>query len=113
MEPMEPNDRGRASADPTTDSATEDASHYTGVVVIHGLGDEERNSILMETVNALTFWFNRKAGLALRPRGPGRVWLSTQLTEKEDPDAPASQRRAWCSANAHSQTDGNALGNGR
>jgi hypothetical protein len=69
----------------------DDGRHYVGVVVIHGLGDEKRNNILLESVNALTFWFNHQAGLALRPTGPGRVWLTTRLTEDEDPDAPASR----------------------
>jgi hypothetical protein len=107
---MAPDERESETASRTTDSETQDARHYTGVVIIHGLGDQERNSTLMEAGNALAFWFNHKAGLALRPTGPGRVWLSTQLTEKEDPDAAASQRRAWCSANARRRTDGNAWG---
>lgn len=78
----------RASA---AEAEAEDRRHYIGVVIIHGLGDEKRNSTLLEAVNALTFWFNHRMGLALRSTGPGRVWLTTRLTEDDDPDAPASR----------------------
>ncbi len=88
---MDPNDHIQATTARTHDTAAEEVNHFTGVVVIHGLGDEKRNSTLMEAVNAIAFWFNHHAGLALRPTGPGRVWLSTELTEKDDPDAPASR----------------------
>jgi hypothetical protein len=64
---------------------------YTGVIVIHGLGDIQRNAILQQALNALSYWFNHVAGLALRPEGPGRVWLTTQLTDDVSPDAPASR----------------------
>ncbi len=67
------------------------AGRYTGVVVIHGIGDEKRNETLQEALNSLTYWFNHKAGLALRPQGAGRVWVRTQLTIDDDPDAPASR----------------------
>jgi hypothetical protein len=68
-----------------------DLRHYTGVVVIHGVGDEKRNETLVQIVDALTYWYNHEAGLALRPAGPGRMWLTTELTEDDDPDAPASR----------------------
>lgn len=73
------------------DSAQPDTAPYTGVVVIHGLGDAKRNDTLLESVNALTNWFNHTAGLTMRPAGTGRVWLTTQLVEDPDPDAPASR----------------------
>jgi len=66
------------------------SDHYTGVVIIHGIGNEKRNSTLEEAANALTYWFNHVAGLSLRPEGPGRVWLTTRLTDSENPDADAS-----------------------
>lgn len=67
---MAPDERDNGTPAITAPSSAHDASHYTGVVVIHGLGDEKRNSTLMEVVNALTYWFNHKAELALRPTGP-------------------------------------------
>lgn len=65
--------------------------HYTGVVVVHGLGDIKRNITLQEALDSLTYWFSYKAGLALRPTGPGRVWLTPELTDNPDPDAPPSR----------------------
>ncbi len=41
--------------------------------------------------STLSYWFNQKAGLALRPEGPGRVWVSTELTIDNNPDAQASR----------------------
>lgn len=64
---------------------------YTGVVIIHGLGRERQSEQLQEALNALTYWFNHTAGLALRADGPGRIWLDTQLSDDNDPDAPASR----------------------
>jgi len=64
---------------------------YTGVVIVHGIGNERRNETLQEAVDALSYWFNHVAGLSLRPEGPGRIWLQTELTEDVDPDAPASR----------------------
>src|SRR5262249_21284006 len=66
------------------------SDHYTGVIIIHGIGNEKRNATLEEASNALTYWFNHIAGLSLRPEGPGRVWLTTRLTDSENPDADAS-----------------------
>jgi hypothetical protein len=66
------------------------ADGYTGVVLIHGIGREKRNETLQESLNALTYWYNHKAGLALRPNGPGRVWLRTNLDDSPDLDADAS-----------------------
>jgi hypothetical protein len=51
--------------------------HYTGVVVIHGIGNQKRDETLVESLNALTYWFNHHAGLDLQPEGSGRVWLTT------------------------------------
>ncbi|HKS70584.1 MAG TPA: hypothetical protein VJQ45_09185, partial [Ktedonobacterales bacterium] len=82
-----------ASSGPTTA-----AGPYTGVVVIHGIGNEKRNATIEEAGNALTYWYNHIAGLALRPTGPGRVWLTTRLTEDDDPDAPASRATMTLSA---------------
>ena len=86
---------GRASAATATAGADQpdgdSPDHYTGVVIIHGIGDEKRNETLQEALNALTHWFNHTVGLALRPEGPGRVWLRTALTIDDDPDAPASR----------------------
>lgn len=64
---------------------------YTGVVIIHGLGRERQSEQLQEALNALTYWFNHTAGLALRADGSGRIWLDTQLSDDNDPDAPASR----------------------
>src|SRR5262245_30167068 len=72
-------------------SGGKQTDHYTGVVVIHGIGNEKRNATLEEAANALTYWFNQVAGLSLRPDGPGRVWLTTKVTDDENPDAPASR----------------------
>ncbi|HEV7128670.1 MAG TPA: hypothetical protein VGN32_14670 [Ktedonobacterales bacterium] len=69
----------------------DDSGPYTGVIVVHGIGDEKRNDMLQETLNALTYWYNHVAGLALRPRGTGRVWVHTHLTDDNDPDSPASR----------------------
>ncbi len=77
-----------ATAPPTPST---DPGPYTGVVIIHGIGNEARNATIEEAGNALTYWYNHIAGLALRPTGPGRVWLSTRLTADDDPDAPASR----------------------
>lgn len=65
--------------------------HYTGVVVIHGLGDIKRSATLEEVVNTLAYWFNHQAGLALRREGPGRVWVSAKLTDDPNPDERASR----------------------
>lgn len=64
---------------------------YTGVVIIHGLGIEQQSAQLQEALNALTYWFNHQAGLALREEGSGRIWLDTKLSDDNDPDAPASR----------------------
>src|SRR5260370_32396605 len=66
-------------------------NHYTGVLIIHGLGAIKRNATLQEATDALTYWFNREAGLALRPSGPGRIWLTTALTDDTNPDAHAAR----------------------
>jgi hypothetical protein len=76
--------------EPEQDRRTQDRQ-YTGVIVIHGIGDEKRNATLQEAVNALTYWFNHTAGLALRPDGPGRVWIASQLPGDDDLDALAAR----------------------
>jgi hypothetical protein len=75
----------------TEPSSTRDTSHYTGVVLIHGIGDEKRNDTLEEAVNALTHWLNQVAGLEIRPSGSGRVWVTTDLTIDDNPSARASR----------------------
>src|SRR5262249_40611404 len=82
---------GTAASPGNPGSGEKQADHYTGVVVIHGIGNEKRNATLEEAANALTYWFNQVAGLSLRPDGPGRVWLTTKVTDDENPDAPASR----------------------
>lgn len=64
---------------------------YTGVVIIHGLGIERQSEQLQEALNALTYWFNHRTGLALREEGAGRIWLDTKLSDDNDPDAPSSR----------------------
>src|SRR5260370_14936200 len=66
-------------------------NHYTGVLIIHGLGAIKRNATLQEATDALTYWFNREAGLALLPSVPGRIWLTTALTADTNPDAHAAR----------------------
>ncbi|HEV2235841.1 MAG TPA: hypothetical protein VGR57_04185 [Ktedonobacterales bacterium] len=75
----------------TAASDAQDPSPYTGVVIIHGIGDIKRNTTLQEAVDALTYWYNHVAGLALRPEGAGRVWLRAALTDDTNPDAPAAR----------------------
>jgi hypothetical protein len=67
------------------------AEQYTGVVVIHGIGNQKRNSTLLEAVDALTYWINHHAGLRLHAEGASRVWLTTELRDDDDPDAEASR----------------------
>ena len=69
----------------------DDSGPYTGVLLVHGIGDEKRNDLIQESLNALIYWFNHVAGLALRPHGDARVWLHTHLTDDDDPDSPASR----------------------
>jgi hypothetical protein len=45
---------------------------------------------LLQALDTLTYWFNHKAGLHLKPVGQGRIWLTTELGKDADPDAPAS-----------------------
>jgi hypothetical protein len=80
------------TASPVTPQPSEDRSaHYTGVVLIHGIGDIKRNTTLEEAVNTLAYWFNHEAGLELRREGDGRLWLTAQLTDDPNPDAPAAR----------------------
>ncbi|HEX6123365.1 MAG TPA: hypothetical protein VFY89_09400 [Ktedonobacterales bacterium] len=76
---------------PSSPPGNHDSSHYTGVVLIHGLGDIKRNHMLQQALNSLMYWLNHEAGFALRAEGPGRVWLTTELTDATDPDAPAAR----------------------
>ncbi|MFI5271470.1 MAG: hypothetical protein ACHQ4H_00370 [Ktedonobacterales bacterium] len=82
---MEPNDLWLDTA------IDDDSGPYTGVLFVHGIGDEKRNDMLQEALNSLLYWFNHVAGLALRPHGDGRIWLHTHLTDDDDPDSPASR----------------------
>lgn len=68
---------------------------YTGVVVIHGLGIEQRNDTLQEALNGITYWFNHTSGLEFRPTGPGRIWVETRLTLNSNIDADCSQATIW------------------
>jgi hypothetical protein len=80
--------------DDATNIETSGGGHrqrFTGVVLIHGLGLIPRNSMLQQVLNALSYWFNREAGLALATKGPGRIWLSPHLTDDPDPDQPESR----------------------
>src|SRR5262245_37939134 len=69
---------------------TDQLATYTGVVVIHGIGDQRRSATLEEILNALVYWYRERAGLDLQPTGAGRVWLSTHLSDATDPDARAA-----------------------
>src|SRR5215813_12111368 len=80
----------RVTDRPEDRAAADERGPYTGVVLIHGIGDQRRNVTLQEALNALTFWFNHHTGLAQRPVGTGRVWLQTRLTDDPNPDARAS-----------------------
>jgi hypothetical protein len=88
---MEPRPNGEGAAVMASNEGdASDANGYTGVVVIHGIGDEQRNETLQEVVNALTYWFNHVAGLAQRATGAGRIWLTTDLREPTEPTDEAS-----------------------
>ncbi len=80
----------RSARTPGT-SRTTSTQPYTGVVLIHGLGDIPRNEMLQQDLNALSYWLNHEAGFAFRSEGPGRLWLTTELTDDENPDARASR----------------------
>ena len=88
----------------STDGRDGGDQHFTGVVLIHGLGLIPRNRMLQQALNALSYWFNYKAGLHLSTRGPGRFWLTPHLTDDPDPDQPAS--RAIMDVVAPSPTNG-------
>jgi Alpha/beta hydrolase of unknown function (DUF900) len=88
MQGQAPGEAATTQADSVGGSHTD---RYTGVIIIHGIGDIKRNATLQEAVDALTYWFNHEAGLALRPEGPGRVWLTAALTDDDNPDAPAAR----------------------
>lgn len=64
---------------------------YTGVLLVHGVGVDERNDALQAYINALAYWFNHVARLAYRPRGTGRLWVRTRLTDDNRPDAAPSR----------------------
>ena len=85
IDPGEPRDLWEDTA------IDDDSGPYTGVLLVHGIGDEKRNDLIQESLNSLIYWFNHVAGLALRPHGDGRVWLHTHLTDDDDPDSPASR----------------------
>ena len=75
----------------TTGAEIGDQQRFTGVVLIHGLGLIPRNSMLQQALNALSYWLNHEAGLALSTKGRGRVWLTPHLTDDPDPDQPESR----------------------
>jgi hypothetical protein len=66
--------------------------------------------MLEQSLNALSYWFNHRAQLALRPEGTGRVWLAPELTDDPDPDQPAS--RATVELVAPDAADASASGPG-
>ena len=53
------------------DDSDDPPEQYTGVVIIHGIGNQKRNSTLVEAVDTLSYWFNYHAGLDLQPKGAG------------------------------------------
>jgi hypothetical protein len=76
---------------PSDHGSGDDDADYTGVLIVNGLGHDERNAALQESLNALAYWFNHVLGLALRPDGAGRIWLRTRLTDDDRPDAQPSR----------------------
>lgn len=98
---------------PVEHASDEQADRYTGVVLIHGIGDEKRNETLQEALNALTYWFTQIAGLALRPSGAGRVWVHTDLTNDDDPDSPSSRATLELEAPSHVAAQFAAVGGNR
>lgn len=75
-----------------TDTLEGDAPFpYTGVVIVHGIGDEKRNDTLSEVVDALVHWFMQRAGFTMRSDGARKIVLRTALTARDNPDAAASQ----------------------
>jgi hypothetical protein len=69
---------------PRSDEHAQD--HYTGVVIIHGLGDIKRSDTLTEATNALAYWYNHHADLDLRREGAGRIWVDTSLNDDPSPN---------------------------
>ena len=84
-------DLGTTKADTSGGAGGDSSSSYTGVLLIHGLGDIQRNATLQQITNAVTYWLNHVAGLMLAPEGAGRVWLTSDLTDDPNPDARASR----------------------
>jgi hypothetical protein len=85
-----PRDADSTASSPVLGPDGEATGRYTGVVIIHGIGNQKRNATLAEALNALMYWFNHRVGLDLQPEGSGRIWLTTELRDDDDPDAPAS-----------------------
>jgi hypothetical protein len=84
-------DPGSTKANTSKASGGDASGSYTGVVLIHGLGDIKRNATLQQITNAVTYWLNHVADLTLAPEGTGRVWLTSDLTDDPNPDARASR----------------------
>jgi hypothetical protein len=82
---------GKVSTPAVEEARGSASEHYTGVVIIHGIGAIKRNTTLQEAVDALSYWFNHEAELSLRPEGPGRIWVTATLTDDPNPDAPAAR----------------------
>lgn len=91
---------GAAGAPPPAERPRRIGKPYTGVVVIHGIGNETKNETLQEALNALSYWFNHTAGFSLRDSGPDRVWIQTHLLEVNDPDTRASRATIELSGSA-------------
>jgi hypothetical protein len=84
------------------------AERYTGVVVIHGVGDIKRNTTLEQAVNTLAYWFNHEAGLALRQEGTDRLWLRAQPSDGRNPDARPATATMELAAPGHEGTAADA-----
>ena len=88
---MQPNSQGDPEAAVDTQfNPSDEPPDYTGVVVIHGIGEEARNDTLLEALNAVSYWLNHEVGLQYRQTGQNRIWLKTHLGDDPDPDAQAS-----------------------
>jgi hypothetical protein len=72
-------------------SSAPQQDRYTGVVIIHGLGDIKRSETLTEAINSLAYWYNHHANLALRRDGTSRVWVTTHLTDDPNPEAKTAR----------------------
>src|SRR5215469_4915809 len=68
-----------------------DYDHYTGMIVIHGIGDIQRNQTVKQAVRAVKRWFVRVADFAERADGPGRISIDYHLVDDKGPEAAVSR----------------------